>query len=323
MNKKFRSSLIGLSALALVFTGVLNAPSQAAKRLPMSLSQSVELSATSNAKLKPAQIARFKKKLAKASHLTLFQCEIKHAEDISEANLAKVTKAARTACQSARAVTKNLKNFGYDYTEDPKYTGTKFKLEIYVYGPRIVYFNQAGLNISLPADSKILKFNGSYQIPQAPTGEVTAASFVSWNTRMDGTGTDYQPGQRIKVKHQVGLYPKYVGYTLNFNIVGLDKSYGSNYQILYHNVMDFDLQPVFSKSVQLFVPTDENMLVMYAPGTAANSSPFSVTEGLSVNFAGTGFCGSIASVEMRCSIYEISFTQSGTVTYNFNNYIPD
>jgi hypothetical protein len=320
MNKNLRTSLVSLSALALVLAGSLQAPTQAAKRLPVSLSQSVELSATSNSKLKPTQIAAFKKKIAKASHLTLFQCAVKHAEDISEANLAKVTKAARAACQSARAVTKNLKNVGYEYYEDSKYTGTKFKLEIYVFGPRIVYFNQVPLNISLPANSKILEFNGSYRLPPAPTGVVTAASFMSWNTRMDGTGIDYQPGQRIKVKHQLDLYPKYVGYTLNFNIVSLDTASGSNYQILYHNVMDFDLMPIFTKSVQLFVPTDENMLVMYAPGIAANTSAFSVTDGLSVNLAGTGFCTSITTEVMECSIFEITFSNSGTITYDHNNY---
>jgi hypothetical protein len=137
---------------------------------------------------------------------------------------------------------------------------------------------------------------------------------------MDGTGIDYQPGQRIKVKHQLDLYPKYVGHTLNFNIVSLDTASGSNYQILYHNVMEFDLQPVFSKSVQIFVPTDESMLVMYVPGISANTSAFSVTQGLSVNLAGTGFCGAISSVEMECSIFEITFSNSGTITYDHNNY---
>lgn len=329
MNSKLRSSLVGLSALALVLTGTLHAPSQAAKKLPENMYHTIQLDGSSNSKLNATQITSFRKKLVRASHLSRVDCTIRHAESISSGNLAKVTRAAQTACQSARKVNSNLKFAGISFFESSRLKGTKFQLELFIFAPRVVTFrNTYGINVALPSNSKILKFNAAYRIPAAPSTIVSDGDFVSWNTQEDGRGKDYQPGQNIRVKHSLELFPKYVGYTINFNIESLNMEVGSNYQLLYHSVGnvpqigDVYERPVFSNSQPAFATKARSLITIYVPGFLQNVSAFTVTQGLSVEYAGGGTCPDISAVADACSAFTITYTTSGTVTFDYNSYLP-
>jgi hypothetical protein len=324
MNSKLRSSLIGLSALALVLTGTLYAPSQAAKKLPKDIYQQFMLNAASNSPLTAAQLGTLRSKLTNSSHLTEISCSVRHARNISAADVERVTRSATAACSAARKQTKNLRLDRFTLNPDKRLTGTNYTLEIVVDIPRTVSFAFAdGINTSLPKESKILKFNEAYKLPSGPSTVVSGGSFVGWNTKDDGRGVDYQAGQTIRVKYATKLYPKYVGDTINFNILSLDTSVGSNYQLLYYSPGDENYQrPVFSESQPAFVTTERNTITMYVPGFLVDTSAITVTNGLSVAFAGGGTCPDISAVDNQCSSFTITYTTSGTVTFDFDSYTP-
>jgi hypothetical protein len=156
---------------------------------------------------------------------------------------------------------------------------------------------------------------------------VTDGDFVGWNTQSDGRGKDYQPGQNIKVKHALELFPKYIGYTINFNIESLNTEVGSNYQLLYHSVGnvsdigDILQRPIFSNSQPAFVTRARNLITIYVPGSLYNISAFTVTQGLSVAQAGSGTCPEISAVANECSVFNITYTTNGTVTFDFDSYV--
>jgi hypothetical protein len=319
MKSKLRSSLIGLSALALVLTGTLHAPSQAAKKLPQDISQKFQLNATSNSPLSTAQLGSLRTKLNNSSHLTQISCFVRHARNISSANLAKVTKSANTACLNARKQTKNLRFNGFEFYEDRSLAGTKYTLEVFVDDPRMVTFKKAsGITTALPKKSNLLKFNEKFKLPAGPTTVVPGGSFVGWNTESDGSGVDYVAGQSIKVKYAIDLYPKYVGYIINFNIVSLDSNYGSNYQLLYYapGVENYK-RPVFSDSQPANVTTESNTMKIYVPGAVFNTDAFTVTNGLSVALTGGGSCPDISAVDTQCTEFTITYTTNGTVTFDY------
>jgi hypothetical protein len=325
MNKKLRTSLVGFSALALVLAGTLYAPSQAAKKLPSNIKHTIQLDASSKSKLNATQVASFRKKIVNASHLTKVDCVILHAESMSSGNLAKVTRAAQTACQSARKANPNLKLEDISFRGSSRIKGTKFNLELKVYAARTVSFKKAlGINTPLPKKSKILKFNAKYELPDGPSTFVAGGSFVGWNTQADGRGVDYQAGQTIRVKHAIQLHPKYVGHTINFNIVSLDTNFGSNYQLLYYAPGDNNYQrPVFSTSQPAFVTSDVNVMILYVPGAVFNTSGFTLTDGMSVTLTGAngGSCPDISSVDTQCTEFTITYLFSGTVTFDYQNSI--
>jgi hypothetical protein len=324
MKSKLRSSLIGLSALALVLTGTLHAPSQAAKKLPDNVYHEFKLNTSSNARLTTTQLAAFRKKLNSYSHLTGITCTVRHARNISSANLQKVTTSATAACSTARKQTKNLKFDDLNVYDDRRVTGTNYTLEVTIHSPRTVSFSYAaGVDTSLPKESKILKLNEKFKLPAGPATVVPGGSFVGWNTDADGRGTDYQAGQTIKVKHAIQLHPKYVGYTINFNIVSLDSNYGSHYRLLYYAPGDDNYKrPLFSDSQPAYVSTANNKVTIYLPGAIFDTAGFTVTNGLSVALTGGGSCPDILAVDNQCTVFEVTYTTNGTVTFDYEGSLP-
>jgi hypothetical protein len=322
MNSKLRSSLIGLSALALVLTGTLYAPSQAAKKLPSNVSHTIQLDGSSNSKLNATQIASFRKKLVNASHLTKIDCVIRHAASISSGNLAKVTRAGQTACQSARKANPNLQIWDISFSESSRLKGTKFNLALSVYAPRTVSFqNTNEREVELPSNSRVLSFNGSYLIPDAPSTDVAHVEFLHWNSQPDGSGTIYLPGETTRIKHALTLYPYYEGHTINFNLVSLNTSVGSNYQLLYWSTSNSYLIPVLSASTSFQASTDENEMIVNLPGIMTNTTGFLAMPGINVSWIGAGTCPMIGAVADACTTFKITYTTSGTVTFNFEGYV--
>lgn len=323
MNSKLRSNLIGLSALALVLTGVLYAPTQAAKKLPSSVKHTIQLDGSSNSKLNATQIAAFRKTLTNTSHLSKVDCTIRHAANISSGNLAKVTRAGQTACTSARRANTNLKLEDIKFSQSSRLKGTKFNLELRVYAPRTVsYQNTNERQVELPSSSRVLSFNGLYLIPAAPATSVEHLEFVGWNTQPDGNGISYLPGQNIRVKHATTFYPHYAGHVLTFNLLSLKTSVGSNYQLLYFQTDGSYVIPVWTTSATAVLSTDENELRVNLPGMMANTSGFTVSEGMSVTLFGAGTCPMIGAVADACSTFTITYTTSGTVTFDQDSYTP-
>jgi hypothetical protein len=324
MNSKLRSSLVALSALALVLTGTLHVPSQAAKKLPQNVYHEFKMNTSSNARLTATQLNAYKSKLTNYSHLTGITCTIRHARNISSANLEIVTRAAASACSTARKQTKNLKFDELNVYDDRRITGTNYTLEVTIHSPRTVSFSYAaGVDTTLPKESKILKLNEKFKLPAGPATAVTGGSFVGWNTDADGRGTDYQAGQSIKVKHAIKLHPKYVGYTINFNIVSLDTAIGSNYQLRYYAPgTDNYKRPLFSDSQPAYVSTTRNKVTINVPGTVYDTSAFTVTNGLSVALTGSGSCPDILAVDNECTVFEITYTTNGTVTFDYEGSLP-
>jgi hypothetical protein len=319
MNKKLRSSLIGFSALALVFTGVLHAPSQAVKKLPVRIDQQLKIDAAKQSGLSAAQRGTLSKKLKNSSHLTRFFCFVDNAEGLSSGDLTKVTNSATAACSAARKLTKNLRFEGIFFRDSNRQRGTNYVLDILVNSPRKVTFaNVYGIVTTLPKNSKSLKFNAKYKIPAGPTTAVPGGTFVGWNTQADGLGVSYQPGQKLKVKFPVQLHPMYVGYTMLLNIVSLDAEFGSSYRLSF-DLPTTDVNGLWatrtSSSSQTFSVSNLSgkVIILTVPGIADRSS-LTLSAGLSIQEVWYGPNPDISNGETT-SFY-ISYDRNGTITFD-------
>jgi hypothetical protein len=319
MNKKLRSSLVGLSALALVLAGTLYAPSQAAKKLPVRIAHQLKIDAAKQSGLSAAQRGTLSKKLKNTSHLTGFYCFVNHAEGISSDDLAKVTRSATAACTAARKLTKNLRFEGLFISDNRRFRGTNYELYIQVDSPRKVSFaNVVGIDTTLPKSSKSLKFNAKYRIPAGPTTAVPGGTFVGWNTQADGLGISYQPGQKIKVKYPIQLHPMYVGFTMLLNIVSLDSESGSSYKVSY-DLPTTRTEGLFttrtsSSSQTISVSSlSGKVIVLNVPGIADRSS-LTLSAGLSIQEVWYGVSPDITDGES--TLFYISYDRSGTITFN-------
>lgn len=303
----------------MVLTGVLYAPSQAAKKLPSTITQQLKIDAAKQSGLSAAQRGTLSKKLKNSSHLTSFACVVDYAKGLSSSDSTKVTNSATAACSAARKLTKNLRFEGIFFSDNNRQRGTNYELDIYVNVPRKVSFaNVSGIVTTLPKDSKTLKFNAKYKIPAGPTTAVPGGTFAGWNTQADGLGISYQPGQKLKVKFPVQLHPMYVGFTLLLNVVSLDAEFGSSYRVFFDvpttEVDGFPTSLTSSSSQTISVSNlSGKVITLIVPGIADRSS-LTLSAGLSIQEVWYGPDPNISNGET--TLFYISYDRSGTITFD-------
>lgn len=90
-------------------------------------------------------------------------------------------------------------------------------------------FDRNGGSGSVPSDQSVLIAEDDYEyitIPSSPTPTMSGMEFKEWNTSKSGTGTGYDPGNRVRVDcgETITLYAiyedPYVTYTLTYNANG-------------------------------------------------------------------------------------------------------
>ena len=64
---------------------------------------------------------------------------------------------------------------------------------------RLTYDKNGATSGTVPEDNKVY-FSGGYAVVLKPVDlEKDGHAFIFWNTKQDGTGTDYQPGAKLHI----------------------------------------------------------------------------------------------------------------------------
>ena len=116
-----------------------------------------------------------------------------------------------------RSDTDNRGNLSFASSENTSYAGPTLKLSESGYTYTIAYDINGGTG-SLPAPGTFTDGSGTDYTVASPTSLVAPANkeFTAWNTKADGSGTSYDPGDAYNLSRSVTLYAQFA--TMSFTV---------------------------------------------------------------------------------------------------------
>lgn len=309
--------LLLIAALALL-AGMTQAPVNAATD-PYSYSVAkITFDFKKGLSVTSSQKAVVKKKVTKNSGFSVVSCELSYSNELTSSQIKQARTTAKKVCAVAKGVNKNLivvkpENDAPDFSK-----GKKFYVFMVLSLPRMVSFQSAnGFTGNLPNNSAVLKYNSTYTIPNVPQGlEVDGGTFKNWNTSPDGTGLAFLPGDKVKVKVGLMLYPIATGYEIDINIESLYTAVGNTYELRFTAPGDSYSRTSRNGSVSIDVTTDTSKTIsLHLPGSADESS-FTLSENVTLSYIGWGTCPDNNFVENECTVTNFTYTGEGSITFN-------
>jgi hypothetical protein len=314
--KKFPPLL--MSALLLLTAVVATTPSQAATINPQSSKYfGFNFDLSKNRKISASQITEIRSKVAGNTAFTGLFCYADYAENLSPSDVNVVEKIAEDVCALAKKVNSHVGIPEVSIYDDNDVSGKKFKVWVQFHTPRFISFRTTqAYTGKLPSTSKLLKLNQIYIMPKKVAGmAVEGGVFAGWNTEPDGLGKTYKPGQKVKVKAALNLYPYFKGNTIQLNIGSIDTAIGNRVKIYSPIPGGNSVNIETSKNVSLNVPTTGGTIRLHVPGYADGSS-LSLSNGLVQTDIGWGTCPYLGYVEDKCTIISFVYAGNGSATFN-------
>ena len=316
---KFKSKLAALAAATLVaasFSAAIN-PVSAAQDPDQMIWAKADFEFNKSLSVTSKQKLTIKNKMVKISTFTKMRCELAVPEQTNAADLKKAKIAAKSVCSYAKTLNKNIALQPTEIYPDEDIANKKFRVWVGLTEPRMVSFGYTPLYDGVnPPNTKALKYNASYTIPQPPVGMTTpGGDFVGWNTQWDGSGRAYNPGQKIKVKSALVLHPIFKGYEIQIELESLDTAVGSQVNLRFTSPGDYYTNTNISENTVVNASkVPQTQLSLHVPGSAHQNS-FELSEGIEITYIGWGTCPDKGFVNDECTVVNFSYQGDGTINF--------
>jgi hypothetical protein len=314
--KKFAPLL--MSGLLLLTAVVATTPSQAAGINPQSSKYfGFNFDLSKNRKVSASQIKEIRSKVAGNTAFTGLFCNAEYAENLSLSDVNSVDKIVKDVCALAKKANSHVGTPETSIYPENELSGKKFKVWVQFHTPRFISFRTTqAYSGKLPSTSKLLKLNQLYTMPKKVPGmDIEGGVFAGWNTDPDGLGKTYKPGQKVKVKAALNLYPFFKGNTIQLNIGTIDTTIGNRVKVSAPIPGGNFVNIETSKNVSLNLPTTGGTIRLHVPGYADGSS-LSLSNGLVQTDIGWGTCPYLGYVEDKCTIISFVYAGNGSATFN-------
>lgn len=316
---KLRSKMVALTAATLVAAsfGVATTPAAAVQDPDQMIWVKADFEFNKSLNVTSKQKLAIKNKMAKISTFTKLRCELVVPEQATAAEIKKAKVAAKSVCNYAKTLNKNIALQPVETYRDEDIAAKKFRVWVGLAEPRMVSFGYTPMYDGIyPPNTNALKYNTSYTIPQPPVGMTTpGGEFIGWNTQWDGSGRAYNPGQKIKVKSAIVLHPIFLGYEIQIELESIDTSVGSEVNLRFTSPGDYYTNTKISEDTVVNASTiPQTQLSLHVPGKAHQNS-FELSEGIEIVYIGWGTCPDMGFVDDECTVVNFNYTGDGTINF--------
>ncbi len=317
MKKPKLFAVIAVAAITISISGTVSSTTVAAEPAPRSVWQKVDFELGKSMKLTAAQKKAIQKKAPKSALYTRFMCDVIWSESLTAAEIKKAKSTGNAVCKFAKGTTKNLALEESIYEADEDLSGKKFRIWIGFTEPRQVSFLSLGAYTgALPSDSKFLKYNSSFTLPNPQDLDPSGGEFAGWSTEQYGEGRFFAAGSKVKVKKPLSLYPVWVGHSIQVNILNIDTTVGNQIGLGFTSPGDMYRSTETNKDTAVNVTrASGKSLMLKVPGYADETS-FSVSNGMAMTDIGWGTCPYLGFVADKCTVATFSYTGDGSITFN-------
>lgn len=307
-----------MTGLLLLTVIAATTPSQAAGIKPNSSKQfGISFDLSKSKKITATQAKVIRSNAASSTAFTDFSCYADYSPSLTNDEVESVEKIATDVCAAVKKANPNLGVPDIYTYDDNDLSGKKIKVWVQFHTPRFVNFlTTQAYTGKLPSTSKLLKLNQIYTMPKKVPGmAVEGGVFAGWNTEPDGLGKTFKPGQKVKVKTALNLYPYFKGNTIQLNIGSIDTAIGNRVKVSAPIPGGNSVNIETSNNVSLNVPTTGGTIRLHVPGYADGSS-LSLSNGLVQTDIGWGTCPYLGYVEDKCTIISFVYAGNGSATFN-------
>lgn len=295
-------------------------PITAAEPAERSVWQKLDFEIGKSMKLTSTQKKMLQKKALKANLYTRFICDIIWSENLTKAEIRKAKAVGSSVCKFSKSQTKNLALGESIYEADEDLKGKKFRIWVGFTEPRQVTFQEWGaFTGTFPSDSKFLKYNATFTMPNPGDLEPSGGEFTGWSTEPYGEGRFFAASSKVKIKKPLYLYPVWVGYSIDINIGTLDTSVGNQIGVAHKVPGDVSKVSKLSQTGSInATKAAGNTIQLRVPGDADESS-FTSSNGVTRTNIGWGTCPDLGFVEDKCTIATFSYTGAGSISFSHVN----
>jgi hypothetical protein len=313
--KKFGLVLL---AFGLALTG-LTSQSASAANLPTSVTFEVKGLNLASKNLTKKQMKFIKNKVANHNLYVEMNCWVVYGPGVTESKAKKLKPLALKVCKEAEKVDKNLDTYyeGTDF-DDNESSGALHVLIEFAY-PRILSYDGAFTNGSLPDPSAPVKYKGKVTLPGAGGLENNGLEFLGWTFDGEGSGRLYLAGDKISLKEERTIYAKWDGFDVDVTVayigdIGLGHV-GFNYFSPYSNAFDKNLLGlVDNETFEVGGYDGSDQIRFTAPGDVAESA-LTISGNLEITSYSGGTCGWSLDYQ-DCTVWDIKVTGDGSLSYS-------